>query len=168
MKLVSRLATAFVAVALAGVAVGTGLLQRTWRAVAGGGAIASGGEDSPAAGRPVLATVVFPGPIAVDPPPPIVSSGDGVKVSTFLGDETRRVYGLGPPPKHLHLIWKTTIGSGLTAPTAPPPATARQVRCARPVLTATPAQATTNTRTTSVTRRRLRLRRRVSLAPSLT
>ncbi len=27
------------------------------------------------------------------------SGGDGVKVGTFLGDETRRLYGLGPPPR---------------------------------------------------------------------
>jgi outer membrane protein assembly factor BamB len=53
---------------------------------------------------------------AVDPPPPIRSQGDGVKVSTYLGDETRRLYGLGPPPTSLSLIWKTAIGGGLTAP----------------------------------------------------
>jgi outer membrane protein assembly factor BamB len=112
-----------VVVVLVGVVVGTGLAQDAWHRVAGtGGAPAGsggGGEASPPAGRPVLAAVVFSGPVAVDPQAPIVASGDGVKVSTFLGDETRRVYGLGPPPKRLDLIWKTTIGSGLTAPVDP-------------------------------------------------
>jgi outer membrane protein assembly factor BamB len=119
----STLIALIVVVAAAGVVVGTGLAQDAWHRVAGrDGATAGaggGGEASPAAGRPVLDAVVFPGPVAVDPPPPIASSGDGVKVSTFLGDETRRVYGLGPPPRHLDLIWKTTIGSGLTAPVDP-------------------------------------------------
>ena len=114
-------------IAFAGVLVGTGLAQEAWHRVAGGSTARGGSEDLPAAGRPVLATVRFGGPIAVDPPPPIVSSGDGVKVSTFLGDETRRVYGLGPPPKHLRLIWKTTIGSGLTAPTTKPKKGKKQV-----------------------------------------
>jgi len=114
-------------VAVAGLFVGAGWAQDAWHSVAGDSSAAAGpdgsGENgaSPAAERPVLATVDFPGPIAVDPPPPIVSSGDGVKVSTFLGDETRRLYGLGPPPRRLELIWKTTIGSGLTAPGDPDP-----------------------------------------------
>ena len=32
---------------------------------------------------------------------PSTPRGDGVKVGTFLGDETRRLYGLGPPPEQL-------------------------------------------------------------------
>ena len=77
---------------------------------------ASASATSPAASGVLLGTVTKV--VAVDPPPVIVSQGDGVKVSSFLGDETRRVYGLGPPPKHLSLIWKTSIGGGLTATTA--------------------------------------------------
>jgi outer membrane protein assembly factor BamB len=80
---------------------------------AGSGAQA-GGPTSTGAFDVLIATVdtVIP----VDPPEPIVSAGDGVKVSSFLGDETRRVYGLGPPPKRLSLIWKTFIGGGMTSP----------------------------------------------------
>ena len=108
-------------VVLAAVVVGTGVAQDAWHRLAGGGSSGSGSSGASARhshppGTPALDAVVFPGPIAVDPQPPIVASGDGVKVSTFLGDETRRVYGLGPPPKRLDLIWKTTIGSGLTSP----------------------------------------------------
>ena len=76
---------------------------------------ATGPATSPASSGVLVRTVSTV--VAVDPPEPIVSRGDGVKVGTFLGDETRRVYGLGPPPTHLSLIWKTSIGGGLTAPT---------------------------------------------------
>ena len=64
---------------------------------------AAGAADGHRRGHPVRA----PRAVNLDPPPPIVSAGDGVKVATFLGDETRRLYGLGPPPKRLNLIWKT-------------------------------------------------------------
>ncbi len=56
--------------------------------------------------------------VEIDPPPPIVSKGDGIKLATFLGDETRRVYGLGPAPKSLSLVWRTYVGGGMTAPVA--------------------------------------------------
>jgi outer membrane protein assembly factor BamB len=47
------------------------------------------------------------------PPAPVPSlRGDGVKVGTFLGDYSRRFYGLGPAPKRLDLIWKVRLGSG--------------------------------------------------------
>ena len=36
-------------------------------------------------------------------------------MGTFLGNATRRFYGLGPAPKHLSLIWSTAIGSGWTS-----------------------------------------------------
>jgi outer membrane protein assembly factor BamB len=51
------------------------------------------------------------GPVWVN----VTTAGDGIKLSTFLGSETRRFYGLGPAPKHLDLIWKTAIGSGMTS-----------------------------------------------------
>ena len=35
---------------------------------------------------------------------------DGIKIATFLGNETRRYYGEGPVPETLQLIWKTPIG----------------------------------------------------------
>jgi outer membrane protein assembly factor BamB len=56
-------------------------------------------------------------PATVDPALP-VDAGDGIKVATYLGDETRRFYGIGPVPETLHLIWKCRIGSGKTAGTA--------------------------------------------------
>ena len=108
--------------AVAAAALGTGRAQDLWARATGGGETAGDGQGhdgqggGPQAGRLTLATASFPGPVAVDPPPPIKSSGDGVKVSTFLGDETRRLYGLGPPPKKLGLIWKTFIGGGMTSP----------------------------------------------------
>ena len=107
-------------VTVVGVAVGTGMAQKAWRtwierepATAGGPA--SPGPTSPGSASGIRIAIVSAARAAnVDPPPPIVSEGDGVKVSTFLGDETRRLYGLGPPPKRLDLIWRTVIGSGMT------------------------------------------------------
>ena len=47
------------------------------------------------------------------PPAPLPSlAGDGVKVGTFLGDYSRRFYGLGPAPKRLQVLWKARLGSG--------------------------------------------------------
>ena len=106
--------------AAAGVFVSTGQALRAWKRFAGSGAASADGKTasaSPGASSPAIrVAIISASRVAnVDPPPPIVSAGDGVKVSTFLGDETRRLYGLGPPPKHLDLIWRTTIGSGQTS-----------------------------------------------------
>jgi outer membrane protein assembly factor BamB len=114
------LSVALVVVAAAGAFVGTGLAQRAWATWVSPGPAAAGhpggaGSTGPGAAPAIrVAIVSAPRAARVDPPPPIVAAGDGVKVSTFLGDETRRLYGLGPPPSHLDLIWRTTIGSGLT------------------------------------------------------
>ncbi|MCX6374310.1 MAG: PQQ-binding-like beta-propeller repeat protein [Actinobacteria bacterium] len=110
-----------VVVAAGGAFVGTGQAQRTWKRFAGSAAAPADGNAasaSPGATTTAIDVAILRAPRAVyvDPPPPIVSAGDGVKVATFLGDETRRLYGLGPPPKRLDLIWKTTIGSGMTSP----------------------------------------------------
>ena len=111
-----------------GIFVGGGWAQEAWDHFAGpatagtaaagpasttGAQTAAGAAAAPTAGAVLVAGDTHAA--AVDPPPPIQKRGDGVKVSTFLGDETRRLYGLGPPPKQLSLIWKTTIGSGLTS-----------------------------------------------------
>lgn len=40
---------------------------------------------------------------------------DGIKIATFLGDETRRFYGVGPVPETLSVIWKARIGGGKTS-----------------------------------------------------
>ena len=110
-----------VVVAAAGAFVGTGWAQTAWRTwvkpgpATAGGAAADGSAGTGAAAAIRVSIASAPRAVNVDPPPPIVSAGDGVKVSTFLGDETRRLYGLGPPPKHLDLIWRTTIGSGMTS-----------------------------------------------------
>jgi outer membrane protein assembly factor BamB len=113
---------AFLLVIAAGVLVAGGWAQDLYGRLAGsspagqtaGGGQSAGGATSPAASEVLIRAVdtVIP----VEPPAPIVSRGDGVKVSTFLGDETRRVYGLGPAPKQLSLIWKTTVPGGLTSP----------------------------------------------------
>ena len=52
---------------------------------------------------------------AVPPAPAPSLAGDGVKVGTFLGDYSRRFYGLGPVPKRLDVIWKVRLGSGWTS-----------------------------------------------------
>ncbi len=45
-------------------------------------------------------------------------TADGIKVATFLGNESRRFYGRGPVPERLKLIWRTKIGCGKTSGTA--------------------------------------------------
>ncbi len=101
----------------AAVFVAGGWAQDVWSKLVGpadaNGPVA-GSTASPAASGVLIKTVTTVAP--VDPPPPIVSEGDGVKVGTYLGDETRRLYGLGPPPTKLSLIWKTFIGGGMTSP----------------------------------------------------
>ncbi|MDO9557370.1 MAG: PQQ-binding-like beta-propeller repeat protein [Coriobacteriia bacterium] len=61
-------------------------------------------------------TVTIPEPAGKDP------NADGIKIGTFLGDETRRYYGEGPVPTRLEVIWKAKIGGGTTGGTgkAPP------------------------------------------------
>lgn len=44
--------------------------------------------------------------------------GDGIKIGTYLGNETRRFYGIGPVPEKLKVIWRAKIGSGKTSGTA--------------------------------------------------
>lgn len=62
----------------------------------------------------VLPTVTVALPEPTGPNPYI----DGVKVGTFLGNESRRYYGEGPVPEKLEVIWRTAIGSGTTGGTA--------------------------------------------------
>lgn len=66
-----------------------------WRASACG---CGGSED------PSLSAV----PAAAVP----AAEGDGVKIGTFLGNYSRRFYGLGPVPRRLDMIWKVRLGSG--------------------------------------------------------
>jgi outer membrane protein assembly factor BamB len=50
------------------------------------------------------------------PPAPLPSlTGDGVKVGTFLGNYSRRFYGLGPVPQRLDVLWKAKLGTGWTS-----------------------------------------------------
>lgn len=44
----------------------------------------------------------------------IRKDGDGIKMATFLGTESRRFYGRGPVPQRLQLVWKTKLGGGWT------------------------------------------------------
>ena len=96
---VVAIATAFVAVALLGCA-------------------PTEEAPAPAVTRPEIpsvlptVTVTLPEP---DGPNPYT---DGIKVATFLGNETRRYYGAGPVPEKLSVIWRTSIGSGTTGGTA--------------------------------------------------
>ena len=109
--------TSLLVLIAAGVFAAGGWAEDVWDRFAGPASarepVTAGATASPAAFGVLITGVTHAA--AVDPPPPIDARGDGVKVSTFLGDETRRLYGLGPPPDHLSLIWKTTIGSGLTS-----------------------------------------------------
>ena len=59
-------------------------------------------------------------PLQPFPPTPgqPVDKGDGIKIGTFLGNSTRRFYGIGPVPEQLRVIWKAEIGSGKTSGTA--------------------------------------------------
>ena len=75
-------------------------LLLVWRAVA----CACGGSTA--------AAVTYK---AVPPASPPALAGDGVKVGTFLGDYSRRFYGLGPVPKRLDVLWKVSLGSGWTS-----------------------------------------------------
>lgn len=61
-------------------------------------------------------TVTLPEPVGADP------NADGIKIATFLGDETRRYYGEGPVPTKLEVIWKAKIGGGTTGGTGKAPA----------------------------------------------
>lgn len=56
-----------------------------------------------------------PGPGLAWTPGGVPTQGDGVKIATFLGNETRRYYGHGPAPRRLDLIWRTEIGTGKTS-----------------------------------------------------
>jgi outer membrane protein assembly factor BamB len=60
---------------------------------------------------------------AVPPAPIPTLTGEGVKVGTFLGNYSRRFYGLGPVPTRLDVLWKVRLGEGWTsgkAATDPP------------------------------------------------
>ncbi len=107
-------------VVVAGALVAGGWAQDLWSRLTGA-ALSSGPATTGGAGQRTLGAgdvliAQAPRGVAVDPPPPIVAEGDGVKVGTYLGDETRRLYGLGPAPRKLRLIWKTFIGGGMTSP----------------------------------------------------
>ncbi len=56
-------------------------------------------------------TVELPQPLGMDP------NADGIKIATFLGNEARRFYGVGPVPEKLKVIWKAKIGGGTTGGT---------------------------------------------------
>lgn len=82
------------------------------------------GQTSPAALRGPNGTNprprLQPGPGPRVYPGGVSPKGDGVKIATFLGDHTRRFYGVGPPPKRLDLIWQVSIGTGKTSNDAKP------------------------------------------------
>jgi outer membrane protein assembly factor BamB len=59
-----------------------------------------------------LAPAVTPATSAVPGLP--VNDGDGIKVGTYLGNESRTFYGIGPVPETLRVIWRNRIGTGQT------------------------------------------------------
>lgn len=56
-------------------------------------------------------TIELPQPPGTDP------TVDGIKIASFLGNERRRFYGVGPVPEKLEVIWKMSIGGGTTGGT---------------------------------------------------
>ncbi len=87
-------------------------------AVASIGCSAPSEAPSSAAERPVAPSVLPTVTVELPQPDGPNPYTDGIKVATFLGNETRRYYGEGPVPETLKLIWKTPIGSGTTGGTA--------------------------------------------------
>lgn len=87
-------------------------------AVGVAGCTATQEQPPPAFSRPEvesqLPTVTVELPVPQRPDP----LADGIKVASFLGDETRRYYGEGPVPEKLEVIWRASIGSGTTGGTA--------------------------------------------------
>jgi outer membrane protein assembly factor BamB len=65
----------------------------------------------------LLETITVPLPVPDTPDP----NTDGIKIASFLGDERRRFYGVGPVPERLEIIWKARIGGGTTGGTATSP-----------------------------------------------
>lgn len=55
-----------------------------------------------------------PAQLASTPDVALGGTGDGIKISTFLGGALRRSYGVGPAPSRLGLVWKAKLGSGQT------------------------------------------------------
>jgi outer membrane protein assembly factor BamB len=72
------------------------------------GAAGAPANGSASAGASTTATGASTPDVAVG------GSGDGIKISTFLGGALRRSYGIGPAPSRLGLIWKVRLGSGQT------------------------------------------------------
>lgn len=93
-------------------------------AIAAAACMALGGcaatEESPPAAfsRPQVESSLPTVTIALPEPSGPNPFTDGIKVGTFLGNETRRYYGEGPVPEKLQVIWKASIGSGTTGGTA--------------------------------------------------
>ncbi|MCL4078733.1 PQQ-binding-like beta-propeller repeat protein [Coriobacteriia bacterium Es71-Z0120] len=56
-------------------------------------------------------TVELPKPMQADP------DADGIKIATFLGNDSRSFYGVGPVPERLDVVWKARIGGGTTGGT---------------------------------------------------
>lgn len=93
-------------------------------AVAGAGVLFGLQYAAPVLTPPPLTRPITPLPsllptITIDLPQPPGSdpTADGIKVATFLGNEARRFYGVGPVPEKLEVIWKLNIGGGTTGGT---------------------------------------------------
>lgn len=75
-------------------------------------------DPPPAITRPNLPSVLPTVTITLPEPTGPNPYTDGIKVGTFLGNETRRFHGIGPVPEKLEVIWRAHIGSGTTGGTA--------------------------------------------------
>ncbi len=75
----------------------------------GGGETAAAPPKDPAAAA-IPTAVLTGGPT----PEPVTKDGDGIKLASFLGGLQRNVYGIGPAPHRLDVIWRVAIGHGWT------------------------------------------------------
>ena len=67
-------------------------------------------------GQPAVETTyATPGAKPSASPTPDITKTDGVKSGTFLGNETRRFYGIGPAPRKLTILWKVLLGTGYSS-----------------------------------------------------
>jgi len=87
-------------------------------AIALSGCTAPTADPAPSVERPVVESILPTVTIELPQPDGPNPYTDGIKIASFLGNETRRYYGEGPVPERLELIWKTPIGSGTTGGTA--------------------------------------------------
>jgi len=80
--------------------------------------VAAGSRPPVADTTPAGVTTSTPKPSTPQAPaedPAVAAARKQIRFGSFLGGETRRVYGEGPAPTRLDLLWRVKLGSGPTA-----------------------------------------------------